>query len=151
MEGFILMLIKYFFMIQQMLLCVRERSSYDIHNHFLLQRQFGSGHGQKVDDSESGLEVALEYHICFLHRSELFSSQIAGYEFYNFTLINTSFTSKLLLLQELVIKLLEGLILSIVPVYSGSITVGTEAGSGPDSQIVYIDSALHPFHAGHLG
>ena len=41
-------------MIGRMLLCVRERSSSDAHNHSSLQRQFSSGHGQKVDDSGSG-------------------------------------------------------------------------------------------------
>jgi len=50
----LLMLIKCCFMIGRMLLCVRERSSSDAHNHSSLQRQFSSGHGQKVDDSGSG-------------------------------------------------------------------------------------------------
>ncbi|KAL6597463.1 hypothetical protein ACP70R_046903 [Stipagrostis hirtigluma subsp. patula] len=35
----------------RMLLCVRERSSSDSHNHSSLQRQFSHGHGQKIDDS----------------------------------------------------------------------------------------------------
>ncbi|GJN28439.1 hypothetical protein PR202_gb16563 [Eleusine coracana subsp. coracana] len=38
----------------RMLLCVRERSSSDAHNHSSLQRQFSSGHGQKIDDGGSG-------------------------------------------------------------------------------------------------
>ncbi|TVU27226.1 hypothetical protein EJB05_29823 [Eragrostis curvula] len=40
--------------LRRMLLCVRERSSSDAHNHSSLQRQFSSGHGQKIDDGGSG-------------------------------------------------------------------------------------------------
>lgn len=35
----------------RMLLCVRERSTSDTHNHSSLQRQFSHGHSQKSDDS----------------------------------------------------------------------------------------------------
>jgi ethanolamine-phosphate cytidylyltransferase len=34
-----------------MLLCVRERTITDSHNHSSLQRQFSNGRGQKFDDS----------------------------------------------------------------------------------------------------
>ncbi|KAM0941120.1 putative ethanolamine-phosphate cytidylyltransferase [Dioscorea sansibarensis] len=44
----------------RMLLCVRERSSGDSHNHSSLQRQFSHGHSQKVDvgGSDSGTRVS---------------------------------------------------------------------------------------------
>lgn len=38
----------------RMLLCVRERSLGDSHNHSSLQRQFSHGHNQKNEDGVSG-------------------------------------------------------------------------------------------------
>ncbi|MBA0737708.1 hypothetical protein Gogos_011159 [Gossypium gossypioides] len=38
----------------RMLLCVRERSVSDSHNHSSLQRQFSHGHSQKLEDGGSG-------------------------------------------------------------------------------------------------
>lgn len=37
-----------------MLLCVRERSINDSHNHSSLQRQFSHGHNQKLEERGSG-------------------------------------------------------------------------------------------------
>lgn len=44
----------------RMLLCVRERTITDTHNHSSLQRQFSNGRGQKFDDGvvASGTRVS---------------------------------------------------------------------------------------------
>ncbi|XWS09543.1 hypothetical protein CRYUN_Cryun40dG0093700 [Craigia yunnanensis] len=42
----------------RMLLCVRERSVSDTHNHSSLQRQFSHGHGQKFEDGGSGTRIS---------------------------------------------------------------------------------------------
>ena len=68
------MLIKYCFMIGRMLLCVRERSSSDAHNHSSLQRQFSSGHGQKVDDSGSGSGTRVSHFLPTSRRIVQFSN-----------------------------------------------------------------------------
>lgn len=72
-KGFILMLIEYCFMIGRMLLCVRERSS-DAHNHSSLQRQFSSGHGQKVDDTGSGTGTRVSHFLPTSRRIVQFSN-----------------------------------------------------------------------------
>lgn len=38
----------------RMLLCTRERSIIDSHNHSSLQRQFSHGHSPKIEDGEPG-------------------------------------------------------------------------------------------------
>jgi hypothetical protein len=68
-----LMLIGYCYMIGRMLLCVRERSS-DAHNHSSLQRQFSSGHGQKVDDTGSGTGTRVSHFLPTSRRIVQFSN-----------------------------------------------------------------------------
>ncbi|KAK8447152.1 hypothetical protein SEVIR_8G008700v4 [Setaria viridis] len=58
----------------RMLLCVRERSSSDAHNHSSLQRQFSSGHGQKVDDSGSGSGTRVSHFLPTSRRIVQFSN-----------------------------------------------------------------------------
>ncbi|PAN15663.1 hypothetical protein PAHAL_3G011700 [Panicum hallii] len=57
----------------RMLLCVRERSS-DAHNHSSLQRQFSSGHGQKVDDGGSGSGTRVSHFLPTSRRIVQFSN-----------------------------------------------------------------------------
>ncbi|AQK57092.1 ethanolamine-phosphate cytidylyltransferase [Zea mays] len=57
----------------RMLLCVRERSS-DAHNHSSLQRQFSSGHGQKVDDTGSGTGTRVSHFLPTSRRIVQFSN-----------------------------------------------------------------------------
>ncbi|VAI30183.1 unnamed protein product [Triticum turgidum subsp. durum] len=58
----------------RMLLCVRERSVSDRHNHSSLQRQFSSGHGQKIDDSGSGSGTRISHFLPTSRRIVQFSN-----------------------------------------------------------------------------
>ena len=63
-----------FFIAGRMLLCVRERSASDIRNHSSLQRQFSSGHGQKIDHSGSGSETRISHFLPTSRRIVQFSN-----------------------------------------------------------------------------
>ncbi|KQJ92507.1 ethanolamine-phosphate cytidylyltransferase [Brachypodium distachyon] len=59
----------------RMLLCVRgERSASDSRNHSSLQRQFSSGHGQKIDDSGSGSVTRISHFLPTSRRIVQFSN-----------------------------------------------------------------------------
>ncbi|XP_072996454.1 ethanolamine-phosphate cytidylyltransferase-like [Typha latifolia] len=58
----------------RMLLCVRERSTGDSHNHSSLQRQFSHGHSQKVDDGGSGSRTRISHFLPTSRRIVQFSN-----------------------------------------------------------------------------
>ncbi|PON33314.1 putative nicotinate-nucleotide adenylyltransferase [Parasponia andersonii] len=58
----------------RMLLCVRERSISDSHNHSSLQRQFSHGHGQKLDDTSSGSGTRVSHFLPTSRRIVQFSN-----------------------------------------------------------------------------
>ncbi|KAG5248413.1 ethanolamine-phosphate cytidylyltransferase [Salix suchowensis] len=61
----------------RMLLCTRERSISDSHNHSSLQRQFSHGHSQKFEDGGSGSGTRVS-HFLPLH-AELYNSPMTRY------------------------------------------------------------------------
>jgi ethanolamine-phosphate cytidylyltransferase len=63
-----------FYVAGRMLLCVRERSFSDKRNHSSLQRQFSSGHGQKIDDSGSGSATRISHFLPTSRRIVQFSN-----------------------------------------------------------------------------
>lgn len=58
----------------RMLLCVRERSVSDSHNHSSLQRQFSHGHGQKFEDGGSGSGTRVSHFLPTSRRIVQFSN-----------------------------------------------------------------------------
>ncbi|XWS35456.1 hypothetical protein CRYUN_Cryun21dG0127900 [Craigia yunnanensis] len=58
----------------RMLLCVRERSVSDNHNHSSLQRQFSHGHGQKFEDGGSGTGTRISHFLPTSRRIVQFSN-----------------------------------------------------------------------------
>ncbi|XP_030500955.2 ethanolamine-phosphate cytidylyltransferase isoform X1 [Cannabis sativa] len=58
----------------RMLLCVRERSINESHNHSSLQRQFSHGHGQKFDDGGSGSGTRVSHFLPTSRRIVQFSN-----------------------------------------------------------------------------
>ena len=57
-----------------MLLCVRERSVSDSHNHSSLQRQFSHGHSQKFEDGGSGSGTRISHFLPTSRRIVQFSN-----------------------------------------------------------------------------
>lgn len=57
-----------------MLLCMRERSTSDSHNHSSLQRQFSHGHSQKSDDGGSGSGTRISHFLPTSRRIVQFSN-----------------------------------------------------------------------------
>lgn len=57
-----------------MLLCVRERSLSDSHNHSSLQRQFSHGHSQKFEDGGSGSGTRISHFLPTSRRIVQFSN-----------------------------------------------------------------------------
>lgn len=58
----------------RMLLCVRERSSAESHNHSSLQRQFSHGHSQKFEDGGSGSGTRVSHFLPTSRRIVQFSN-----------------------------------------------------------------------------
>ncbi|KAJ9693526.1 hypothetical protein PVL29_009466 [Vitis rotundifolia] len=58
----------------RMLLCVRERSLSDSHNHSSLQRQFSHGHSQKFEDGGSGSGTRISHFLPTSRRIVQFSN-----------------------------------------------------------------------------
>ncbi|XVF37353.1 hypothetical protein REPUB_Repub20aG0000600 [Reevesia pubescens] len=58
----------------RMLLCVRERSVSDTHNHSSLQRQFSHGHSQKFEDGGSGTGTRISHFLPTSRRIVQFSN-----------------------------------------------------------------------------
>ncbi|XVF84118.1 hypothetical protein PTKIN_Ptkin17bG0000300 [Pterospermum kingtungense] len=58
----------------RMLLCVRERSVSDNHNHSSLQRQFSHGHSQKFEDGGSGTGTRISHFLPTSRRIVQFSN-----------------------------------------------------------------------------
>ncbi|KAF8397073.1 hypothetical protein HHK36_018711 [Tetracentron sinense] len=58
----------------RMLLCVRERSISDSHNHSSLQRQFSHGHNQKFEDGGSGSGTRVSHFLPTSRRIVQFSN-----------------------------------------------------------------------------
>lgn len=60
--------------IGRMLLCVRERSTGDSHNHSSLQRQFSHGHSPKSEAGGSGSETRISHFLPTSRRIVQFSN-----------------------------------------------------------------------------